>query len=82
VAGDLRADGLACRHPLSDACREPLVVLGSRPVAVAGRVDGRHREAAGRHVAVAAGHQARDLLVLPAAMAKQHQGAATGGIGG
>jgi hypothetical protein len=81
VAGDLRADGLACSQPLPHACCEPLVLLGSWPVAVPGRVDGRHREAAGRHVAVGAGHQARNLLVLPAAMAQQHQGAAAGGIG-
>jgi hypothetical protein len=82
VAGDLRADGLACGHPLPDARREPLVLLGSSPVAVSGRVDGRHREPAGRHIAVRAGHQARGLLVLAAAMARQHQRAATGDLGG
>jgi len=82
VAGDLRAGGLTCRHSFPDARHEPLVRPGSGPVAVPGRVDGRHREAAGRHVAAGAGHQARGLLVLPAAMAQQHQGADTGGIGG
>lgn len=79
---DLRADGFACRYQVPDACREPLVLLGSRPVAVPGRVDGRRREAAGRHVAVGAGHQAPDLLVPAAALGQQHQGAAAGGIGG
>jgi hypothetical protein len=49
---------------------------------VPGRVDGRHRETAGAYVAVGAGNQTLGLLVLAAAMAQQHQGAATGGIGG
>jgi hypothetical protein len=82
VAGDQRADGLTGRRPCPDLGCEPLVLLGSGPVAVPGRVDGRHREAAGRHVAARSGHQARGLLVLAATMAKQHQGAAVGGIGG
>jgi hypothetical protein len=57
-------------------------LLASRPVAMRGRIDGRHREPAGRHVAVGARHQARGPLVLTSAMAQQHQGAGTGGIGG
>jgi hypothetical protein len=56
VTGDGRADGLTGRRVFSDFGREPLVLLGSGPVAVPGRVDGRHREAAGRHVAAGPGH--------------------------
>jgi hypothetical protein len=40
IPGDLRADGFACSHPSSHACREPLVLLGSRTAAVSGGVDG------------------------------------------
>jgi len=71
VAGDLRAEGLTRRHSLPDVCHEPLVLLGSGPVAMPGRVDGRHREATCRYVAVGAGHQARSLLVLATAMGRQ-----------
>lgn len=59
IPGDLRADGFACSHPSSHACREPLVLLGSRTAAVSGGVDGRHREAAHGHVTVGPSQQTR-----------------------
>ncbi|MFI0485509.1 hypothetical protein [Actinomadura sp. 9N215] len=52
MASDLRPDVLSSRHPFTDFCGEPLVLLGLGPVAVPWGINGRHGEAAIRYVAM------------------------------
>jgi hypothetical protein len=57
---------------------DPGLFLIAGPLAMAGRVDGRHRETALGREAAGTGHDAGGLLVLPAAVSHQDQGANPG----
>jgi hypothetical protein len=77
--GEYRSHVLAGLHAVPHLADEPVVLLGSRPVAMGGRVDGRHREPALGREAAGTRHDAGRLLVLAAAVSHQDQRAGTGG---
>jgi hypothetical protein len=58
--------------------RDPVVVRFRRPVAMAGHVDRCHGETMLGHEAARSRHNGGGLLVLPAAVAHQDQGARAG----
>jgi hypothetical protein len=72
--GDQRSQfpsGLRAGPHLGD---DPVVFLISRPIAMAGRIDGRHRETALGCEAAGTRHDAGGLLVLAAAVSHQDPG--------
>jgi len=77
--GDQRGRILAGGHAGPHLARDPAEVLGLRPLAVVGHVDCSDRETALGDEAARAGQDAGGLLVLPAAVSHQDQGASPGG---
>jgi hypothetical protein len=72
-AGDQRSQFLSGIDASLVPRRDPVVLLILRPVAMAGHVDRRHREATFGHEAARTGHDAGGLLVLPTAVSHQDQ---------
>ncbi|MGW2218919.1 AAA family ATPase [Nonomuraea sp. NPDC001684] len=80
--GQQRGGVARAGHPLPHRGDDPLVFGASGPVAVGRRVDGRRREAAFGRQPVRASHDARGLLVLPAAVPDEDQAAGFGVLRG